>query len=271
MDDRPEAATDRPEAASGVYGSVSADPAEAIRLRGLSREYGERLALRDVDLDVAEGETLALLGPNGSGKSTMLRILATLLRPTSGEVSVLGSSLPDESWKLRGRIGYLGHEPLLYRDLTGRENLELQARLHGIPRAEAEARIEKDLELLEMSRRADDRVSGFSAGMRQRIAICRAVIHRPTLLLLDEPDSNLDPEGRELSRSLIGPEEGRTRVLVSHEPERAIGEADLVVTLDRTGRIAAAEGGRAAGASGPNQGTGPAGRLESGAGEGAGP
>ncbi|MEX1219080.1 MAG: ABC transporter ATP-binding protein [Solirubrobacterales bacterium] len=222
MDDRPEAAT------TGA----------AIRLRGLRREYGDRLALRDIDLTVARGETLALLGPNGSGKSTMLRILATLLRPTSGEVEVLGCALPDESWKLRGRIGYLGHEPLLYRDLTGRENLQLQARLHGIPRKEATARIDHDLNLLEMGRRADDRVTGFSAGMRQRIAICRAVLHRPELLLLDEPDSNLDPEGRELSRALIGPAEGRTRVLVSHEPERARAEADQVVTLDRTGAIA---------------------------------
>jgi len=228
MDQQPDAA--RNKAADSGAGA-------AIRLRGLNREYGDRPALRDVDLTVARGETMVLLGPNGSGKSTMLRILATLLRPTSGEVEVLGCALPDQSWKLRGRIGYLGHEPLLYRDLTGRENLELQARLHGIPRKEAAARIEHDLELLEMNRRADDRVTGFSAGMRQRIAICRAVIHRPELLLLDEPDSNLDPEGRELSRALIGPAEGRTRVLVSHEPERARAEADLVITLDRTGRV----------------------------------
>lgn len=219
-------------------GPDAANTGAAIRLRGLSREYGERLALREVDLDLAEGETLALLGPNGSGKSTMLRILATLLRPTAGEVSVLGCRLPDESWKLRGRIGYLGHEPLLYRDLTGRENLELQARLHGIPREQAAERIEAGLELLEMSRRADDRVAGFSAGMRQRIAICRAVLHRPSLLLLDEPDSNLDPEGRELAKRLIGPGAGLTRVLVSHEPERARAEADSVLVLDRAGRVA---------------------------------
>jgi heme exporter protein A len=167
----------------------------------------------------------------------MLRVLATLLRPTSGEVSVLGCDLPDDAWKLRGRIGYLGHEPLLYRDLTGRENLELQARLHGIPRAEAAERIDADLEVLEMSRRADDRVGGFSAGMRQRISICRAVLPRPELLLLDEPDSNLDPEGRELARSLIGPAPGRTRVLVSHEPERARAEADRVMVLARGGAV----------------------------------
>jgi heme exporter protein A len=229
-------------------GPDAAKAGAAIRLRGLSRRYGDRLALRDVDLDLAEGRTLALLGPNGSGKSTLLRILATLLSPSAGEVSVMGCRLPDEGWKLRGRVGYLGHEPLLYRDLTGRENLELQARLHGIPREEASARIEQDLEALGMSRRADDRVTGFSAGMRQRIAICRAVLHRPALLLLDEPDSNLDPEGRELSRGLIGPGEGRTRVLVSHEPERAIAEADQVMSLDRTGRVERTGDGRREGA-----------------------
>jgi heme exporter protein A len=216
-------------------------PVPAIRLRGLSREYGDRLALREVDLDLAHGETLALLGPNGSGKSTMLRVLATLLRPSSGEVRVLGCDLPDEGWKLRGRIGYLGHEPLLYRDLTGRENLQLQARLHGIPREEAAARIEADLEILEMSRRADDRVGGFSAGMRQRISICRAVLPRPELLLLDEPDSNLDPEGRELARALIGQAPGRTRVLVSHEPDRARAEADRVMVLGRRGEVELSE------------------------------
>lgn len=218
------------------------EPAEtAIRLRGLGRQYGDRTALEGVDLDLGTGRTLAVLGPNGSGKSTLLRILAALLRPGCGEVSVLGSELPKEGWRLRGRIGYLGHEPLLYEDLTGRENLLFQARLHGLGREEAGRRIEADLEAMEMSRRADDRVSEFSAGMRQRIAICRAVLHRPDLLLLDEPDSNLDPDGRELARSLIGPAPGRTRVLVSHEPERAEAEADQLLGLTQSGRP---QGGR---------------------------
>ncbi|MGK2955493.1 MAG: ABC transporter ATP-binding protein [Solirubrobacterales bacterium] len=211
--------------------------ATAIVLRGLCRDYGDRPALQDIDLTLPVGQSLAVLGPNGSGKSTMLRILATLLRPTRGEVTVLGFEQPKESWKLRGQIGYLGHEPLLYQDLTGRENLELQAKLHGFKADEATRRINEDLEIMEMGRRADGRVNEYSAGMRQRIAICRAVLHRPTLLLLDEPDSNLDPEGRELAKSLIGPGDGRTRVLVSHEPDRARSEADAVLQLDRNGRI----------------------------------
>lgn len=212
----------------------------AIRLRGLGRDYGDRAALGGVDLDLPAGAALAVLGPNGSGKSTLLRVLSALLRPSRGEVSVLGVDLPRDAWKLRGKIGYLGHEPLLYEDLTGRENLQFQARLYGIPDDEAARRIESDLQRLGMSRRANYRVSDYSAGMKQRIAICRAVLHRPPLLLLDEPDSNLDPEGREAARTLIGhpadlgwqSEAPVTRVAVSHDPDRARAEADQVLELE---------------------------------------
>ncbi len=209
----------------------------AISLRGLVRRYGDRVALDGVDLDLPEGQTLAVLGPNGSGKSTLLRVLATLLRPSGGEASVLGARLPGEAWQVRGRVGYLGHQPLLYRDLTGRENLVLQARLNGLDREEAAESIERDLELVGMSSRADEAVGGYSAGMRQRISICRAVLTRPPLLLLDEPDSNLDPEGRVAVRDLVGPASGRTRVLVSHEPERALAEADLFLRLGPSGKV----------------------------------
>ena len=217
---------------------MEAGSEKAIELRGLTRDYGERVALDGVDLDLEIGLTLAVLGPNGSGKSTLLRILASLLRPTSGEITVLGCRLPDGSWKLRGRVGFVGHTPLLYRDLTGRENLELQARLNGIESDLATERIDADLAVVGMTRRADERVGTYSAGMRQRIAICRAVVARPELLLLDEPDSNLDPEGREAVRGLIGPSEGVTRVLVSHEPDRARAEADRVLELAPGGRVA---------------------------------
>lgn len=216
---------------------MAEDDELAVRLHGLVRRYGDRVALDGLDLELPGGQTLVVLGPNGSGKSTLLRVLATLLRPSGGEVSVLGCRLPDEAWKVRGRVGYVGHEPLLYRDLTGRENLVLQARLNGLGRAAAAQAIERDLELVGMATRADEPVSGYSAGMRQRIAICRAMLGRPPLVLLDEPDSNLDPEGREEVRELIGPAPGRTRVLVSHEPERALAEADMVLRLGRGGRV----------------------------------
>ncbi len=212
--------------------SLEATPGEpALQLAGLRRDYGERTALDGVGLELAAGESLVVLGPNGAGKTTLLRILATLLRPSGGEAVVLGCALPDEAWKLRGRIGYLGHEPLLYRDLSGRENLRFQARLHGVSGEPAEARIAELLAAAGMERRADERVAELSAGMRQRLAICRCVLHEPELLLLDEPDSNLDAEGRELARGLIGPGTGRTRVVVTHDPERHLPEADQVLRL----------------------------------------
>jgi heme exporter protein A len=212
----------------------------ALSLAGLRRDYGERTALDGVGLTLARGETLLVLGPNGAGKTTLLRILATLLRPSGGEVRALGCSLPPEAWKLRGRIGLLGHEPLLYRDLSGRENLLFHARLHGIGAEAAEARIAELLAAVGMERRAGERVDELSAGMRQRLAICRCVLHEPELLLLDEPDSNLDADGRQLARALIGPAERRTRVIVSHDPERFEPEADQVLRLEAGGRAVAA-------------------------------
>jgi heme exporter protein A len=203
----------------------------AVRLVGLRRDYGERTALEGVGLELEAERTLVVLGPNGAGKTTLLRILATLLRPSGGEVRVMGCSLPHEAWKLRGRIGYLGHEPLLYRDLSGRENLRFHARLHGIDSGRAEARIAELLAATGMERRADERVAELSAGMRQRLAICRCVLHEPELLLLDEPDSNLDLEGRELVRALIGPDTDATRVIVTHDPDRYLPEADQVLRL----------------------------------------
>ena len=203
----------------------------AIELRALRRDYGERAALAGIDLTLGEGETLLVLGPNGAGKTTLLRVLATLLRPSGGEAGVLGARLPDEAWKVRGRIGFLGHQPLLYRELSGRENLRFHARLHGIERGAAEARIAALLAAVGMERRAEDRVAELSAGMRQRLAICRCVLHEPELLLLDEPDSHLDAAGRELARELTGPGEGRARVVVTHDPERLLAEADQVLRL----------------------------------------
>jgi heme exporter protein A len=212
----------------------------ALSLAGLRRDYGERTALDGVGLELAWGRTLLVLGPNGAGKTTLLRILATLLRPSGGTARALGCALPGEAWKLRGRIGFLGHEPLLYRDLSGRENLRFHARLHGLADGDAGERIAALLAAMGMERRAEERVAEFSAGMRQRLAICRCVLHEPELLLLDEPDSNLDAEGRELAGGLIGPAEGRTRVVVSHDPERFEAEADQVLRLEAGGRPVAA-------------------------------
>jgi ABC-type multidrug transport system ATPase subunit len=203
------------------------DPRPAIELRGLVRHFGERTALQRVSVTVPAGATLAVLGRNGAGKSTLLRILATLLRPHGGEVRVLGEPLPRAGYAVRGRIGLLAHEPLLYRDLNGRENLRYHARLHGI----GLERVEEVLRAVAMEERADEPVRQLSRGMVQRLAVCRAVLHRPALLLLDEPRANLDPAAGQLVEPLIGRAAGVTRVLTSHDPRAALAESDLVLAL----------------------------------------
>src|SRR5919106_2280200 len=203
----------------------------AIELAGLRREFGERPALEGIDLRLERGRSLAVLGPNGSGKSTLLRLLAGLLRPSGGEASVLGCSLPNQTYRLRGRIGYLGHEPLLYRDLSPRENLELAAALHGIDPQVWDPRIDALLDAVGMTSRCRDRVAELSAGMRQRVDICRAVLHEPELLLLDEPDAHLDPDARRRVEPLIAAGSGRTRVVVSHDRTAAIDGADFALEL----------------------------------------
>jgi heme exporter protein A len=227
----------------------------ALEVDGLTRRYGEREALAGVSLSLAAGHTLVVFGPNGAGKTTLLRVLATLLRPHTGVVRVLGRALPEESWAVRGRVGLLGHEPLLYRELTARENLRFHARLHGV----GEERVDRLLAAVAMGPRADEPVRGLSRGMVQRVAVARAVLHDPDLLLLDEPRANLDPAAVELVDPLIGPAQDgadgpgaagaggvgetpparspRTRVICSHDPSGGLAEADVVLGL-RAGRVA---------------------------------
>ncbi|MDX6605556.1 MAG: heme exporter protein [Solirubrobacterales bacterium] len=221
---------------AAVENRAGGDPATrsaraAIELAGLRRDFGDRTALAGIRARLEPGESLAVLGPNGSGKSTLLRILAGLLRPSGGEVMVLGCALPRETHLLRGRVGYLGHDPLLYRDLSPRENLDLVAALHGLEPASAARRIDHLLDAVEMSPRGDDRVAELSAGMKQRIDICRAVLHEPELLLLDEPDAHLDSGARRLIEPLIAAVERRSRVVVSHDREAATAGADVVLEL----------------------------------------
>jgi heme exporter protein A len=211
--------------------SARAVATPAIEVAGLRRDFGDRTALASIRARLEPGESMAVLGPNGSGKSTLLRILAGLLRPSGGEVSVLGCALPKETHLLRGRVGYLGHEPLLYRDLSPRENLDLVGALHGLDPVAAGARIESLLDTVEMAPRGDDRVAELSAGMKQRIDICRAVLCEPELLLLDEPDAHLDSDARRLIEPLIAAGGRRSRVIVSHDREAATAGADVVLEL----------------------------------------
>jgi heme exporter protein A len=216
--------------------STQQTPSNAVEVDGLTRRYGDRVALDRVSFSVPEAKTLAVFGPNGAGKTTLLKVLATLLRPHEGDVRVLGCSLPSEAWKLRGHVGYLGHEPALYRSLTARENLRFAARLHGVDNG----RVEELLDAVGLARRADDPVQEFSRGMRQRIAAARAVLHRPGVLLLDEPWSAVDPHAVALLEPLIGRASAATRILVTHDVDRGQAEADFAMAI-RGGRVVGLE------------------------------
>jgi heme exporter protein A len=209
-----------------------------LALEALGRRYGEREALAGVSLTLEKGQTLGVFGPNGAGKTTLLRVLATLLRPHSGSAQVLGAKLPDEAWRVRGKVGYLAHEPLLYRDLSVRDNLRFHARLHKLPLT----RVDELLDAVGLSTRARDPLCELSRGMVQRAAVARSLLPDPPLLLLDEPRANLDPAAAQALEPLIGRASGKTRVVVSHDVEGTLAECDLALGL-RGGRQAFAASG----------------------------
>ena len=192
-----------------------------IRTRGLGRAFGDRDVLRNLDLEVPHGGFLVITGRNGSGKSTLLTIIAGLLAPTAGTIEV---GVP------RGRVGYLAHDSLLYRELTARENLELYARLYRVP--DRASRIDETLERFGLAGFAHARAGSFSRGMTQRLALGRMLLHRPELVLLDEPHASLDAEGAVLLESTLDDLAGSATVVVSsHEPERLERLATLRLRL----------------------------------------
>lgn len=199
----------------------------AISADNLTRYYGDRPALDDVSFDVRQGDTLVVFGANGAGKSTLLKLLSTLVRPHSGQLNVLGEELPKDSWAVRGRIGLIGHEPLVYRDLTARENLIFTAKLNNVDLDE----VETILERIDLDKRADEPVRNFSRGMLQRLATARALLPDPDLLLLDEPNANLDPGAMLLLEPFIGRAGHHTRVIVTHDVDYGLEQGDIALGL----------------------------------------
>lgn len=203
-----------------------------IEIRGLSKHYGPITAVDELDLEIRQGESVLLLGPNGAGKSTLLRLLSGLARPTSGTLRVFGGSPTGPGGaSVRRRLGLLSHQTFLYDHLTAVENLEFCARLYGVKEPQRVARAA--LREIDLEDRASELVQGFSRGMQQRLAIARAILHRPDLLLFDEPFTGLDRDSaRRLSDSLGNlRREGRTCVVTTHDFSSGLAVADRIVVL----------------------------------------
>lgn len=204
-----------------------------IKVEGLTRWFNGTLAVNDLTLEVCEGEIFGLLGPNGAGKTTTVRMLATLIAPTSGEAIVDGYKVGEGDREIRRRIGLLTEAPGLYERLSAHKNLDIYARLYDVPSDRRERQIRRYLDMLGLWERRHDPVVTFSKGMKQKLAIARALIHEPRVLFLDEPTAGLDPEAAKLVRDFIAElrQEGRTIFLCTHN----LDEADRL--CDRVGVI----------------------------------
>lgn len=200
-----------------------------ITVRKLVKRFGLKIVLRGMDFSVAPGEFVALLGPNGAGKTTFLRILASLSRPTMGQVNIAGYSLPHQAAAVRRRLGVVSHLPLLYGDLTADENLRFFARMYDIP--QADQRISDVLVMVGLASRRRDLVRTFSRGMQQRLAIGRAVLHDPEVMLFDEPHTGLDQDACQMLDTVLQEvaARGRTVVMTSHDLARV---GDLASRFD---------------------------------------
>lgn len=214
------------------------DERALIEAESLSKAYGGMPVLRGIDFCVQRGEFVALLGANGSGKSTLLRLLSGLSKPTAGAVRIGGWEMPGEAMAVRAQIGLVAHQPLLYENLTARENLDFFGKLYGIAREERERRIADLLRKVGLRKRADSLVRTFSRGMKQRLSIARASLHKPDVLLLDEPYSGLDQASIERLDEMLsaGLGAGRTIIMSTHQLERVPQSAGRALVLSR-GRI----------------------------------
>jgi heme exporter protein A len=201
-----------------------------IAVEGLTKVFGRRTVLDDISFTLPAGGFLALFGPNGAGKTTLVRILTGLVAPTKGKVLIGGEDYSDDPASIRGKIGLISHNPLLYPDLTAEENLSFYATMYGV--ADARQRIDELLDKVELSHRRLDLVRTFSRGMVQRIAIARALLHRPSVVFLDEPHTGLDPHATDILDGLLGSiREDHTFVMVTHSLEKGLALASQAMVL----------------------------------------
>ena len=212
-----------------------------VETSGLSRAFGAVHAVRDLSFALREGEVFGVLGPNGAGKTTTVRLLNGVLKPDAGRMRVLGLDPATQGKEVRRQTGVLTETPSLYERLSARENLRFAGTLYGLGRADLEARVEAQLDFFELGPRADDKVGEYSKGMKQRLALARALLHNPKVLFLDEPTAGLDPEAAHQVTQLIeqlSHETGRTVFLCTHNLDEAQRLCDRVAVLRQGGVLA---------------------------------
>lgn len=211
----------------------SAPQAGAIEVQGLTKSFGHHLALRGIDLQVRPGDIVVIFGPNGAGKTTLIKVLATIMNPSSGRVLIDGLDLKHNAEEVCRQIGVVTHQTFLYSNLTTYENLEFYSRMYDIPRARE--RVHEVLVMVGMSSRLYDRVGTLSRGMQQRLSIARALLHKPMVMMLDEPETGLDQQAASMLWKALQAEGGRKRttVLTTHNLERGLELCDRLLILDQ--------------------------------------
>lgn len=218
-------------------GTNTAPQAWAVNIRGLTKSFGNHLALRGIDLEIRHGQSVVIFGPNGAGKTTLIKILATIMRPSSGTVLVDGLNLKNDAEEIRNRIGLVAHQTFLYTNLTAYENLEFYSRLYDVPGRKE--RIDEVAAIVGMTSRLHDRVGTLSRGTQQRLAIARVLLHKPAIMLLDEPETGLDQQAMSMLWKTLETEgeEKRTVILTTHNLERGLEVGERLLILAR-GKIA---------------------------------
>lgn len=204
-----------------------------IEVEGLTKTFGNSHALRGIDLKVKPGELVVVLGPNGAGKTTLIKVMATIMKPSSGRVVLADMQLKDKADKIRRLVGVATHQTFLYSDLTAYENLRFYCRMYDVP--DAEERIREVTEMVGMPPRLRERVGILSRGMRQRLSLARCLLHRPLILLLDEPETGLDQQTTVMLWEVLRMERGlkRTVILTTHDLERGLELGERVVILNQ--------------------------------------
>ena len=214
-------------------GTNTAPQARAVSVQGLTKSFGNYLALRGIDLEIEHGQSVVIFGPNGAGKTTLIKVLSTIMRPSSGTISVDGLNLKDNTEEIRHRIGLVAHQTFLYNNLTAYENLEFYSRLYDVP--ERKQRIHEVSAMVGMTSRLHDRVGTLSQGTQQRIAIARVLLHKPAIMLLDEPETGLDQQAMSMLWKALKTEgkEKRTIILTTHNLERGLELGERLLILDK--------------------------------------